>query len=232
MKRSASLLAVALLAGTACSVDTQSSIVIDGFFPLTFDDGSTACVPGDQDNPITSGTYDAGLGQLGVSYYTYVLVRNNLPDNSDNSAGRLNSNDFQLRSLEVTIDNAKPWQFLPSKQIVNASAGVRVAGTSFVPVPLISPTLAASMVQGSPAAPSPIANEGSQFAINVRVRAKGVLNDGSEVESNEMSFPMTISNHKLGNPCQTNQLLSGCTVVDTAQGTFPVQSDGWTCVTP
>lgn len=232
MKPSAILLALALAAGGGCTIDTQSSIVVDGFYPLVYEISENTCRHGDEENPITSGSYDAGLGQLGTSYYAYVLVRNNLPDNSDESAGRLNSNDFQLRAVDVSIDNSGPWRFLPSTQTVALSAGVQVAGRIFVPVPLISPTLAAAIVQGTPELPSPVANEGDSFPLMIRLRARGVLLDGSEIESNEMLFPITVHNRRGDLGCPAGQTISGCSIVFTNQGAFPVQPDGWTCVTP
>src|SRR5262245_1412014 len=178
--------AVLLLAGAGCSVDTQSSVVIDGFYALVSDPENNICVHADEETPMTQGGYDAGLGQLGTSYYEYILVRNNLPENSDASAGRLNSNDFQVQAVEVSIGNTGPWKFLPASQTVAVSAGVRVGGTIFLPVPIFSPTLAAAMIEGKPGQPSPVAAEGDAFPLNVRVRARGVLLDGSEVETNEM----------------------------------------------
>lgn len=231
MKSHASFLAaLALLASAGCDVDTPSGIVLDGFHPLVFDETSQDCTHAEADQWNTSGTYDAGFGQLGRSFYKYLHVRNTLPANEDLSAGRLNTNDFQLIAIEITIDNSGPWKFLPASQSVPLSSGVQVNGTAFVEVPLISPTLAAAMVQGTPESPSPVGAEGDSFPLLLRVRARGQLLDGSDVETNELQFPVTITNQRARANCGTGQIPAGCGLIALTDTIVPVQYDGWSCI--
>ena len=77
------------------------------------------------------------FAQLGQAFYVYVPIRNNLPDNQDPTAERLNTNDFLLEAVDVDSAHALHQSMLKQQleTAVNSeltASNVRVIGPETV----------------------------------------------------------------------------------------------------
>jgi len=203
------------LSSAACGIDANPSMVIKAFHGLTV--GTDGCTYSER--PVVGGTFDAGLSAAGGGGYSvYVRIDNLMPGNENEDEGRQNTTFVQLTSFEVKYANAGAWAFLPSGKTLPAGFVMESSSENYVPVDPIDPQIAKLMLEGKDGIPSPIAEPGSCADLLLTFQANGMMGDGSEIESNEIDFPVTICNQAIGCALGTHPV--GCSFV---------QPDGYTC---
>lgn len=238
--------AVASAALGACSVDATPYLVIKAVRGLSIE--NAGCGASDTNEP--SGQYDAGTAAdtavkaIGAGKYLIgfqlqnALAPNGDEDNEGTTVGRLDSNRIQLTELKITINNDKPWDFLPSD---NAATLTQLVGPgeelSFVAT-IFDETIATAMLLGSEGKQSPIDQTNESFPLDISLQILGRTLDGTEVESNVIEMSVTICNRCLDakqgtecvEPCGADLL--DCTSPDyisTASGCSLAQADGFVC---
>ena len=204
------------LSSAACGIDANPSMVIKAFHGLKVDtDGCTY-----SDAAVVGGTFDAGLSAVGGGAYSvYARIDNLMPGNENLDEGRQNTTFVQLTSVDVKYANTDAWAFLPSGKTLPAGFVMESSSENYVPINPIDPQTAKLMLEGKDGVPSPIAEPGSCADLLLTVQARGIMGDGSDIESNEIDFPVTVCNTAVGCPAGT-QLGDACTLV---------QPDGFKC---
>jgi len=211
-------IAAGTLGLAACGVDSNPYLVISAFHRLEIEDD--ACTWSDL--PVVGGTFDAGIsalaGGVGGTYTQYVRLDNMMLPTDDEAEQRLNTTWIQLTEFEISFDRTEPWGFLPESRTVPTAFVAQSESENYVPVPAFDSQLAKLMIEGPG---SPIAAEFSCADLIVTYKARGVMGDGTEVESNAVDFPMTICNGAVR--CPPGFLAKGCSFV---------QPDGFICEEP
>ena len=211
-------LAAATSGLAACGVDSNPYLVISAFHRLDVEDDGCKW----SELPVVGGTFDAGVsahaGAGRGTYTQYVRIDNIMPPNGDDDEQRLNTTWIQLTEFEVSFDRTGPWAFLPASRVIPTAFVAQSESENFVPVPALDPQVAKLMIEGSG---SPIAEDGACAELIVTYQARGVMGDGTEIESNVVDFPMTICNGAVG--CPMGFLSKGCSFV---------QPDGFICEEP
>ena len=165
---------------------------------------------------VVGGLYDVQLATLqgGGDYSLYLELVNNLKSNENQGAGRLNTNQVKVTSVEISFDRSGPWSFLPSSVEIPTGIVVDTGEKAFAPIGAIPTTVAAKMFDR----PDVFAKGG--VPLRFTAKAKGVLFDGTDAESNDLPFSIDVC--------------SGC--FEPCRGSFPeaacssnAQPDGWTC---
>ncbi len=113
-------------------------------------------------------TYDPGLA-TGDLLTVFLQVANQLPNNADRSAGRVNTNGAHVDEIATELEGA-----VGGTQSFGANGYIPAGGRSVVAVPVVVGT-------------APLAATGEVLA---RVRVRGFYDDGSRFETAE--FPITI----------------------------------------
>lgn len=170
MKRLALLLPLLALAG--CTRDNGASIQIQGICGPT-----TACR--------FSGKCDAYVAinpALDTSLTDYMTLffelENQLPDNSNKETGKLNTNDASIDEAVVKYSG-----LVAGSQTIGLSERLKASSTGVFGFEVVPASVGAALPAAPPAYP--------QVAVmNVTVRLRGHLDDGSRFETAE--FPFTI----------------------------------------
>lgn len=211
-------LAVAALGLVSCEQEVNP-IVISSVHHLVPDANGGGCSP-EQDLASGSGTaYVRSIAEQGAYYAVYLRIRNAMPDNSDEAAGRVTTTNVQLTRVEIRYDGGEAWSFLPRKRVLSAGIEIDPQGELWKAVDVIDSELGALMLRGGDGAASPIASGGACAPLLVTFKAYGRMGDGTEVESNELDYPVTLCN-VYGGCVDPEQSPVGCTTG---------QPDGFTC---
>jgi len=192
MKTRPLALALAPLAGllAGCSAEFSGVTIAGACSAPAPDAASGACTYPAACDAFFAGTaiLDAAAGQVqGLDFRLPVEIDNTLPNNADTANGRVNTNDAQVQSFEVSYPGTSlgTWN-------VPATVTIRAAGTSGALLRLIRVQDFAAL------APS---GAGTR-QIDIAVRAHGVLGSQSAFSTAWFHVPVTVCNDCLPtNPC-------------------------------
>jgi hypothetical protein len=194
MDRRLLLLAVALAAAaTSCSVKAPS---------VAF---SAICAPPDAGNCTFASTCDAqsiGPPTMDVAHtsqlWLTVEVHNQAVDNTDETIGRVNTQDAYLQEVDVSYSGALAIPASASRMQEMVPAG----GTAVLSVFAI-PT-SAGLTGASVGA-------GSTVGVIAKVKGKGIFGDGTSFETPDFEVPVDVCNGCIGQPvCAAGTTLVVC----------------------
>jgi hypothetical protein len=153
---------------------------------------------------------DAAAGQAGgVDFRLPVEIDNQLPNNADTANGRINTNDAQVQSWEVTY----PGTSVPSWN-VGATVTIKASGTSGALLRLIRVQDFAALAP----------NGAGTRQVVVSVRGHGVLGSQDAFTTAWFDVPVTVCNDCLPkNPCPSGTTFQGA-CPSTGSASAPVQS--------
>ena len=169
------LLAILALAAAGSCINSAPSVTISRICAPTED-----CIFGATCDLQTLGTPTVNAVASGPSnaLVIFVEIQNQLPNNADPSAGRVNTNNFHVEEARVEVETSVGTATLvnPMQQLVPA-AGTAVLGVGLLPAADYSQLLV---------------NGATSALLTARLKLKGVLDDGSSFESAEFKIPVAI----------------------------------------
>jgi hypothetical protein len=215
MKTSIVAFAIVLLAGTAgCKADNHASIELFALCGMP-EDAESCATSGECDTffagrpfvfTFAESAFVPGLifqNQLDL----FLQVNNQLPNNADPTAGRVNTNDAIFESYELSFDVRDTFDaagvFFPVSvaDVSYPAVSTIPANSSFTPfVPLIPraqlAAIGAQMFAGG--------DDDSTATVIVKLRVKGHLEDGSEFETGEHEYAVDVFDATAARPrCPT-----------------------------
>lgn len=192
---------LAAIAFAGCASE-MSAVSIEGFEFIDVKDNF--CMP--SGTSLVQGELDSALG---TGYIVAVTVKNDLPDNADEAADRLNSNTVNLDTVEVTYRTSKDATFQPPAPETLPVSIIAKAGSE----------AKAAMHVLSAANGAVLANADGGFLI-VEVRLTGKTADGAAITSNTAQFPVKVCTNCI-KPCRSGEeVVFACS---------PGQADGSVC---
>lgn len=191
----------AALAAAGCT-SNMSAVTIQGFEFISND--GTACMP--SGTSLVQGKLDTAVGS---TYVVGVNVSNELPDNENEEANRLNSNTVYLDTALVSFRTSQNAPFAaPAAERVPVSIVVPAGGEASAAMQVLSSVNGATLSG---------ATDG--FLI-VEVSFTGKTADGAAITSAPAEFPVQLCANCVS-PCPANEeVTSACS---------PGQSDGVLC---
>ena len=196
----------------ACGVPNETSIEILGAIPYdaTVDETTgavTSCiVSGDATVKESAGAMDLALRTAAGTvpgFQQGFVVRNNLPDNTNESSSRLNSNNFTIDKVVVgfsAIDEATATAVSGFQTEVPMVLKIETGGTQGVNVPLIPSNIATGLEAIIPA--------GTSQTLIANFRLEGRTGGQIRISTGEVSFPVQVCNGCLVDTCGPECLCS------------------------
>ncbi|MCA9543585.1 MAG: hypothetical protein KC613_04315 [Myxococcales bacterium] len=184
------------LAMAACTAEPTSLTILQ-MQPLDSD-----CVPvQDSQLAVARGVVDIALA---TSYVAFPLARNNMVDIVNARSfqardGRIKSHDVLLREAVVDYTTLDPiTATLPQRRVIPLSGTIQINTQVALGVELLDP----GMVQAIRQSPEFLVIDSqdqarpirTQVTMVAKITLRGNLPDGSEIESNELRFPIQICN--------------------------------------
>ncbi|WP_373044968.1 hypothetical protein [Vulgatibacter sp.] len=211
----------ATLGLAACGVDSSPSMTIEGFHSIKLEaDGCTF----NTDIMSTGGTFDAGASaQGGGEFFTWMRIHNSMQSTASDEEWeeRQDTNWIQLTEVRIRYQNKGAWSFLPAKRTIPTGIVIDSSAELYKSVAPFDQAMAQLMIDGANGVASPIPNPGDCADLIVTMQAAGVMGDGSDIESNEIDYTVSICNQVVG--CPAGWIPTGCSFV---------QPDGFTCEEP
>jgi hypothetical protein len=176
--RTRTALLLPLLALAACRVDNNGSVRVEGICSPPTDPSSCSFSSTCSAQYIGPNTVDVSFG---TSLWTVIQVNNLLPDNTNITSNKTNTNDAYVQEYAVQYDGVT----LPdSSGPILGSAVVPAGGSTVISVLPLNVASTAGLV-GSGQVPS-------EFI--AKVKLKGVLGDTTKFETAEFQVPITVCN--------------------------------------
>lgn len=175
----------------ACGVESSPSFTLAAFHGLKVETDSCTYT----EDLRGGGLFDALVSsQSGSPYVLYLELQNNLASNEDESSHRLNTNKIQLTEIEVSYQNEGAWSFLPKKTRIPAGAVIDTNGSLFISVGAMDKAFADLALTGKDGVASPIGGPNDSSELLLTFKAKGRMGDGTDIESNELDYTVSICN--------------------------------------
>lgn len=175
------LLAIFALAAFGSCNKASPSVTVSRICAPTED-----CVFGGTCDLQTLGTPTINAVPVGPSnaLVLFMEVRNQLPNNGDASAGRVNTNDFHVLEARVEVDTPAGTATVlnPMQQLVPTS-GSAVLGVTILPSFDYSPLLTGGA---------------TELVVTARLTLSGRFEDGTDFETDEFKIPVLICSNCLG----------------------------------
>jgi len=188
MKTRALILASLVAAGvTACKIDNNMSIEPVGV--CAFPSDAEACeLPAECDAYLTgrSAVFYLSIYTEGVvdnELELWMEFRNQLPNNADASAFRVNTNDAVIETYKISYD--APGLTIPSIEVGPISQTIPADGSSSASVPVIPFEIATALGVA-------MAN-GSAQIVTARVAVAGHYTNGDRFETGEFQIPVSVA---------------------------------------
>lgn len=180
MKRTLLLVAAALLASCA---DNRSSIEFTGYCaPAPFDASNGCVTPKDCSIQLEAGWVDLSYPDTASSFFVPVAIANNLVNNADPTANRLNTHDFEVEELDISY--SAPGMTIPAAT-VPMHATIPAASTSVIYAELIPQAVGQFMIGTG-------ALTASFTLVKVSLTAKGKFGDGAVFQTGTSEFPVNV----------------------------------------
>ena len=165
---------------------------------------------------VFAGTPVLDVATAQVDFRMPVQIDNALVDNSNNAEGRINTNNANIQSFEMTYTGAAlaPWT-------VAAAVTVPTAGSSGAVLRLIPVAYFPSLAPAGSATTN----------IVVNVRAHGVLASQDSFTTAWFKIPVAVCSGCLGGNFCPGQILASCPGAGIG-ATSPGQTASWICIAP
>ncbi len=171
--------------------ESTEAMTLKGFHGIKA--GTDGCVHTEQ--PISNSTFDVGLAARGASeFHVYLELINNLKNNESADAGRLNSNQIKVESVEIFFERSEPWAFLPESVSVDAGIVLDTGERHMAPIAAIPQAVAIQILEEG------LLRDLGPTKLRFSAKGKGKLFDGTKAASNELSFAVTVCEDCI-NPC-------------------------------